>query len=350
MVGCVAANARRDTGAAEKRINLTKLNYAPAPSPAILHAVVCRWRAWVHKTIFHENWWLDIVAPGRWDEVTTERAYLRYAYRTKMMFRASLMPPLTRTLGPVVQIEGKKIETRQRAIFTAVGELLDALPDFDRIEFNLDPAYTDTLPFQARGFQTRAQHTFLVDCRQPEATVWSEMRDTTRNKVRRAQESVSIVATDDAASFRTFYAANLNAEKSYFDLRLIDALFAAARARNQARIMSAVDAKGDIHAQTFFIWDAHSYYYFLSSRREAIAHPGAVGALVWEGMRHAQQLGLIFDFDGVTSQARYQFMVGFGGKPATRFIVQKGALLYDAQLEARKFTDRLMGRQPASFY
>jgi hypothetical protein len=66
-------------------------------------------------------------------------------------------------------------------------------------------------------------------------------------------------------------------------------------------------------------------------------------------MQHAHRLGLTFDFDGVTSQSRYQFMVGFGGQPATRFILSKGALLYDAQAGARAFSSRLMGRVAASF-
>jgi hypothetical protein len=304
----------------------------------------------LHKTIFHEDWWLDTVAPGRWDEVRTERGFLRYAHRTKMMFRASRMPPLTRTLGPVINaVEGKKAESRQRAIFSAVTELLEAMPDLDHIAFRLDPSFTDVLPFQALGYQASVQHTFLADCRQPEATIWSEMRDKTRNIVRRAQDCLTIAEIEDAESFRNFYTANLEAAKSYIDLSLVPRIFAAAKAHNQARILSATDAKGDIHAQAMFVWDDHAYYYFLSSRNEQLAHAGAVSALVWAGMQHAHQLSLAFDFDGVTSQSRYQFMVGFGGKPATRFVVQKGALLYDAQVSARKITDRLIGRPVYSF-
>jgi hypothetical protein len=303
----------------------------------------------LRKTIFHEDWWLDIVAPGHWDQVVTDRGYLRYAHRSKMMFRSSRMPPLTRTLGPVINVEGKKIESRQRAIFSAVTQLLDEMPDFDHVTFRLDPSYTDVLPFQASGYQASVQHTFHADCTQPEAAIWAEMRDKTRNIVRRAQDCLTIVENPDAASFKNFYSQNLEDEKSYFGLHLIPEVFAAASARNCARILSAVDAKGDIHAQTMFVWDDHSYYYFLSTRHQQIAHAGAVSALVWAGMQHAHQLGLMFDFDGVTSQSRYQFMVGFGGKPATRFIVQKGALLYDAQRGARKFTDRLMGRQAVNF-
>jgi len=304
----------------------------------------------LRKTIFHEDWWLDIVAPDRWAEVASDRGYLRYAHTSRMMFRSSQIPPLTRIAGPVVQIDGKKMESRQRAVFSAVCELLDELPDFDYIQFKLDPSVTDVLPFQSRGYQTSVQHTFHADCRVPEPALWSEMRDKTRNIIRRAQDSLAIVDIEDADAFKNFYADNLDNEKSYFGLYLIPEIFKAARAHGNARILAAIDPKGDIHAQTFFIWDDHSYYYFLSSRNQSIAHAGAVSALVWAGMQHAHSLGLTFDFDGVTSQSRYQFMVGFGGKPATRFILSKGALLYDAQRGARAFSNRLIGRPVASFY
>ncbi len=304
----------------------------------------------MRKTIFHEDWWLDIVAPGRWSEVTAENGYLRYVVSARMMFRSIKLPALTRTLGPVLQIDGKKNETRQRAQFTTVCALLDALPDADFIRFRLDPSCTDVLPFQARGFQSSVQYTLLADCRQPEETLWAGMRDKTRNIIRRAQDNLSVVEIDDPERFARFYADNLDGDKSYFDLTLISRIYQAAHVRGQARIVAAVDAGGTVHAQTFLIWDDHSYYYFLSSRNEAVAHAGAVSQLLWAGMRHAHQLGLTFDFDGITSQARYQFLVGFGGQPATRFIVSKGLFLYDMQAGARKLADRLVGREVASFY
>lgn len=303
----------------------------------------------MRKTIFHEDWWLDTVAPGRWSEVTAEGGYLRYAYSTRFMFRSIKMPPVTRTLGPVLQIEGKKSETRQRAMFTTVCELLDALPDADYIRLRLDPTQNDALPFQARGFQTSLHYTLQTDCSQPEEMLWAEMRDKTRNIIRRAQDSLDIVTTDDAAGFKNFYAENLGKENPYFDLNLIPAIHAAASAHGCGRILAAVDKNDVAHAQTFFIWDDRSYYFFLTSRARA-SHTGAISALMWAGMQHAHSLGLTFDFDGVISQSHYQFLVGFGGKVVPRITVAKGSFLYDAQLNARRFADRLVGREVATFY
>jgi hypothetical protein len=55
-------------------------------------------------------------------------------------------------------------------------------------------------------------------------------------------------------------------------------------------------------------WDGERYYYWLSTRRRADKddshrpHPDAIKLLVTKAMSHAEQLGLIFDSDGVTTR------------------------------------------------
>jgi Acetyltransferase (GNAT) domain len=301
----------------------------------------------VSLPIFHEDWWLDIVSPGRWSQVTIDGGHLRYAWNTGML-RSIDLPPLTRTLGPMIQAESKKSETRHRAVFGTICKLLDGLPHATYIKFRLDPSHTDVLPFQARGFDTNVQFTFLTDCSQPKHVLWAEMRDKTRNIIRRAQESLEITEIGDGGDFKRYYAENLE-QDSYFELDLIPAIHAATYARGRGKVLAAIDRNGTIHAQTMFIWDRQSYYFFLSSRAR-VAHAGAVSMLLWAGMEHAQELGLNFDFDGVTSQSRYQFLVGFGGKVVPRYTVVKGSLLYDAKLYARKFAGRLLGSEPVTFY
>jgi len=56
-------------------------------------------------------------------------------------------------------------------------------------------------------------------------------------------------------------------------------------------------------------WDEERYYYWLSTRRHAARddshrphpHPDAIKLLIVKAMSHAEQLGLIFDADGVTT-------------------------------------------------
>ena len=58
--------------------------------------------------VFQQPWWLDAVAPGRWDEVTCEEggrvvARLPFVVRGRPRFRMLAQSSLTQTLGPWVE-------------------------------------------------------------------------------------------------------------------------------------------------------------------------------------------------------------------------------------------------------
>ena len=121
--------------------------------------------------------------------------------------------------------------------------------------------------------------------------------------------------------------------------------FAAARAHGQCKILAAVDAEGVTHAKVFFVWDDKYVHYFLSTRDRNLAHPGAVSLLLWTGIELAHSLGLSFDFDGgIANDARYRFMVAFGGELANRFDVVRSTANYRVQHTIRKIPRALMRR------
>ena len=150
---------------------------------------------------------------------------------------------------------------------------------------------------------------------------------------------------DDVNRFARFYEANLEGAESYFDLALLAPAFAAASARKQCKIVAAVDAEGVAHAKVFFVWDDKYVHYFLSTRDKNLAHPGAVSLLLWSGIELAHSLGLCFDFDGgIANDARYRFMVAFGGEVANRFDVVRSTANYRVQHTIRKIPRALMRR------
>ncbi len=294
----------------------------------------------MRKTIFHEDWWLDAVAPGQWREVACERGganvgVLRFLERRHSGMKACVMPQLTRVLGPVVKALAGKSESRLRFNHSVISDLLAAIGDFEHVEMTLDPACVDLTPFLERGCEIGVLQTFLLDCTQPIEKLWTGLRDKTRNVVRRAREKLMVKELDDAQLFTSFYKANLDGEKAYFDLRLVGSIFTAARARGQGRILAAIDGAGMVHAKVFLVWDDRYVYYFLSTRDRKAADIGAVSLLIWSGIEFANQRGLWFDFDGITNDPRFQFMVGFGGEIATRYNVTRTTALYEAQNQLR---------------
>jgi hypothetical protein len=305
----------------------------------------------MRKSIFHEDWWLDALAPGRWRELTCERGgrtagSLRFVERTEGNAKICEMPQITRFLGPVVTPQSGKTETRFRATHSIITDLLKQIAGHDHVEMTLDVGFADLAPFLAAGYEVKVHPTFLLDCRsQSRDELWAGLRDKTKNIIRRARERLTIREISDACGFARFYEANLDGEESYFDLSLLPAAFAAARARQQCKIVTAVDADGAAHAKVFFIWDDKYIHYFLSTRNRNMAHPGAVSLLLWSGIELAHSLGLWFDFDGgINNDARYRFIVAFGGEVANRFDVARSTANYRVQHTIRRIPRALMRR------
>ncbi len=305
----------------------------------------------MRKSIFHEDWWLDALAPGRWREVTCERGgrvagSLRFVERNVGNAKICEMPQITRFLGPVVVPQSGKTETRIRATHSIITDLLRQIAGHDHVEMTLDVGFDDIAPFLAAGYDVKVHPTFLLDCKSRSLDeLWAGLRDKTKNIVRRARERLTVCEISDACRFARFYHANLDGEASYFDLSLLPSAFAAARARQQCKIVSAVDANGATHAKVFFIWDDKYVHYFLSTRDRNMAHPGAVSLLLWSGIELAHSLGLWFDFDGgINNDARYRFIVAFGGEVANRFDVARSTANYRVQHTIRRIPRALMRR------
>lgn len=298
----------------------------------------------MYRTIFHEDWWLDTVSGGNWGKVAAEKGghifgWLPFGTFKEQGMTACGTPPLTRVLYPVLSVDGKKSESLNRKSLAIMSEIIEQLPTAHYTHFVLGPCCPDALAWQMHGFRTRILHTFVIDTRRPQCDPWREMRDKTRNLIRRARERLTVTPLAPVA-FRDFYAAHLEGE-SYFDLNLIEKVHQTVDSRGQGRILAAFDEQGTMHAAVFFIWDQTDYYYFLSMRNRESAELGAVSLLVWQGIQDAQERGLRFDFDGVTNQQRLQFMLGFGGTIARRTIVEKGSLLFDARRHLRSFKERV---------
>lgn len=272
----------------------------------------------MRKTIFHEDWWLDATAPGRWRESRVARGgrvmgYLRYAERMMGNMKICEMPPVTRVLGPVIAPDGAKNESRTRFNHTVLMELLETLASHDHIELTVDESCNDITAFQTAGCDVRVLPTLLLDCAPPVGELWEGLRDKTRNVVRRARERLNVREVSDVDAFTAFYIGNLGGEPSYFDVNVIRPIHAAVSARGQGKILAAIDSNGVVHAAVFFIWDESRLYYFLSTRDRATAEAGAVSLLLWSAIEMAHDLGLVFDFDGVTTESRFKFMAAFGG-------------------------------------
>jgi hypothetical protein len=241
------------------------------------------------------------------------------------------MPPATHVLRPTVLDHPGKAEASGRSKRSTIRLLLDEIAGHDHVEMVLDAGFGDLTPFLHAGYEVKPDPTFLLDCTQPVETLWDGLRDKTRNVIRRAREQLRVEEVGDIARFARYYEDNLGGDESYFDIAASCAAIAAARTRQQARVLAAMDAKGVAHAMTVFLWDDRKVYYFHSSR-VAGGHAGAVSLLVWSGIELAHAMGRSFDFDGgLLKPSRYKFLASFGGDIANRYEVRRSNRIYRIQ-------------------
>jgi hypothetical protein len=302
----------------------------------------------LRKSIFHEDWWLNALAPGRWREMTCLRGgrvagSLRFVECHKGGLTICRMPQITRFLGPIVTPQPGSTQARTRSSHAIITDLLEQIAGYDHVEMTVDTNFVELTPFLTAGYEVKVQPTFLLDCRRKPEDLWAGLRDKTKNVIRRARERLTVRDIDDVNLFASFYKDNLEGAESNFDLTILAPVYAAVHARQQGKLVAAVDSSGVVHAKAFFIWDDKYFHYFLSTRDKQVAHLGAVSLLLWTGIELAHSLGLWFDFDGgIVDEGKYKFVVAFGGEVANRFEIARSTPLYQAQRTVRRIPRALM--------
>lgn len=279
-------------------------------------------------TIFHEPWWLSVASDGAYEEavVVSDGAVIGrmpYLRSRKIGWQTALvMPTMTHVLGPslVTDLPGAEL-TRSLRRFTICSELIAQLPKASHIWFALHRRMTDTLAFEAAGFTTGVRFTAEIA---PDArdALWRQMRDKTRNVIRRAEESLTVEDIRDPAPFIDFYKDNLRRRSlnSNYDMRICGNLMAACLERGVGRLLMAVDTAGAPQSAIFTAWDHETEYYLMSTRAPDSGN-GATSLLIWTALQDAATAGRVFDMDGIDTKTNRLLVTGFGGALKPRYTV-----------------------------
>lgn len=301
-------------------------------------------------TVFHEPWWLDAASGGQYEEVTVSSGgrtlgRLPFVRRKRLGFTICEPPETTHFLGPAVDEGSGSSESRalRRAEITL--ELIEKLPSFDHFHQWLHRGIPDALPFVQHGFTVEAVFTYEV-APGPEQAIWRNMRDKTRNVIRRAQEQTELVDLDPGG-FSALYDANLQRKGQSFNKMIKSnshSVFEAALSRGRGRLLAARDEAGTLLAAIFYAWDESVTYYMLTTRAPG-THNGVVSRLIWEAMRESAAHGRIFDLGGIGTSGSVLFYIGFGGEVRTRYVVERMNPVYGAMrsslLKSREVVRRL---------
>jgi hypothetical protein len=304
------------------------------------------------RSIFHEPWWLNATIGENWhmavvktgEEIIGE---MPYTLTKKGLWRVSYLPPLTRTLGPVIKgqsVDAGGPEWCHRLDVTR--ELIAQLPKCAHFQQIADPlvAEAEAAAFLLDGFKVSVQFTLKLPAGVDEETVWRGLRWNTRNRVRRSSERFVVQEIANVETFVNFYDSNLAAREldNVYGSTIMRRLLTEVLRRNAGLMLGSFDSDGSLAAATALVWDRANVYYFLTTRK-ATAHSGAVALLVWQAMKIARERNLELDFDGVSTAGILQFLAGFGGHLVRRYAFERMradfAIVRGARARSREFAN-----------
>ncbi len=292
-------------------------------------------------SLFHEAWWLDAAMPGHEAVTVTagNRTVGRLPFRRHrhLGLPASILPGLVPFLGPALApVSGSPVnQALHRHQLTR--ELIAQLPRLACFSQRLHRDTPDALAFQQLGFAVETIFTYEIEPA-PLPLLWRAMRDKTRNVIRRAEETTTLVDLEPAAFVR-LYAENLGrrggARNTMFAANG-HPVFDAALSQNRGRLLAARDKSGAIAAAIFYAWDSQVTHYILTTRHPD-AHNGVVSRLIWHAIGESAAAGRVFDFGGVGTHGSVLFYTAFGGEVRPRYLVRRRTDTYRlAQLIVRR--------------
>jgi CelD/BcsL family acetyltransferase involved in cellulose biosynthesis len=294
------------------------------------------------NAIFQQPWWLDALAPGRWDESTVERggrivARLPFVVRGRGRLRVLTMPPLTQTLGPWVESTAAKPAEALSEEHSLLQALEAGLPAAEVFDQHFSPAMLNALPFYWQGYRLEVAYTYRLTGLDSEDALWDALRSTARTQIRKARTRVQV---RDDLGLDQLYAVWAKmferlGRRPPVSLDVLDRLDTACAARDARAMLFAQDDAGRVHAVAYTVWDEHAAYYLLGGVDPAFRSSAAGSLLIWESIMRARAATDVFDFEGSMIEPVERFFRTFGAQQTPYLRVVRARLRARAALSAR---------------
>jgi hypothetical protein len=292
-------------------------------------------------TIFHEDWWLTAATGGNFDvaEVSIGGQVvgrLPFSVTKRFGLKMIRMPVLTCFLGPAINEGEGSPNTRFLKRLETTRELIEKLPHALWQYVKCHGGITEVIAFQELGFRTYVQFTHEI-APDPIEGLWEQMRNKTRNVIRKAQEQFSVTELSDPSEFIQLYERNLEGKglKSDIDGAICRKIISASLERKRGRILVLRNEENHVVAANFCVWDGSSSYYLMSTRCDGSGN-SAISLLLWEAIKESARKGLVFDFAGLGNKGSVTLYSGFGASISARYVAVRarplGRLFHEMKL------------------
>lgn len=279
--------------------------------------------------IFHQPFWLDIVAGNNWDVavVRKEKLVASMPFVAKKSNRGTtiIMPPLTQFLGPFFSAgESSGYYQKLSDEHKILEEFISKLPGFFYFEQRWHYGFQNWLPFYWNGFMQTTKYTYVLNSISDTDRIWKAMKSTARNEIKKGEQELSIHSDQDAEGLYRFIKSGLKRKEidiSYSE-SLLKSLYKECAKRNCGKLYWARDAQNQTVAGIFVVWDKSTCYYLLGSSAENVNNYG-LRLLIWNAILEAGKIVSTFDFEGSMVKGVEHFFRTFGTEQKGYFEVTK---------------------------
>lgn len=301
------------------------------------------------NSVFEQPWWLDIVAPGQWGEVTVKEGDEVVARLPYVLKKGSLvMPPLTQTLGPWMKPEYRKFQpgntqlSKQKELIAA---LLEQLPPHKGFHMTFDSANDYILPYRWLGYRYEPEFSYRLSELSDLDTLYTNLNKTAKKNIKYARNKTTLAEHPAAEMLlylldKTFEA---QGRKWPHDREMTRQIIEEATENGHGKLIVAQDGKGNLHSGAFLIYDETVCYYLLGGSDSAFRSSGAQSLVLWEAIRFAACVSKAFDFEGSNVEGIENFFRQFGGNRVTNYVVIRQSFFADCMEMAKPRIKKLIG-------
>jgi len=284
--------------------------------------------------IFCRSWWLEAVAPGRFEILVVRRggriaAGLPLVYHRKWGFRTIHVPQLTQTLGPLLAPPTSQNYERQLSSeMELLDELVAAIPGVAHVNILCHPNFTNWLPFHWAGYEQTTRYTYAIEDLSDPERVFASFAHSKRKNVKKAQRLVEVRQDMPPRDFYDHHAASL-AKQGHainYGYDLFERIHRATAARDAGKTWFAVDAQGRVHSAIFVVFDAKGAYYLISTIDPELRSSDSATLLVRHAIEHVAKFTNRFDFEGSMVRSVEKSFRKFGAVQRQYFHIHRNNL------------------------
>ena len=276
---------------------------------------------------FCHSWWLDAVAPGRYQILTVERggaikAALPIVFRKWAAGLQIGMPKLTQKLGILFAPSQANYAERLSDEDELVGQLIEKLPVGCSFDQQFHENFTNWLPFYWEGFSQSMIYTYIIDNLSDVDAIWGNFRTQARQCVRKAtKEGVRVRETDDIELLYDINRKTLERLGLHisFSLEFLARIDAAASKNAGRKAFVAEDPAGRPHACEYILYDGRCAILLLKGADPALRSSGAQTLLEWEMIKSMSSVVRSFDFGGNMKRSIEAHLRDLGARQAPYF-------------------------------